>query len=224
MKIDLISDTHEKHAYLVSLYESDADMIIFAGDAANDKRAEFNEKPFYDFCTWFENLPHKYKIFVPGNHDTSFEKGFVKKENFPGIMFLVNEEIIIEGIKIYGSPMTPSFGHGWAYNCVRNKIEKYWNMIPKDTDILITHGPPMGIMDITLEYKGLYKQVGCKVLKNKVLEIQPKYHIFGHLHDESSVFNHGTKTLGNKCKTIFINPTIVNIRHKQINQPITIEM
>jgi hypothetical protein len=51
--------------------------------------------------------------------------------------------VIIEGVKIYGSPWLPSY-HDWAFNLERGGevLKQKWEQIPNGTDVLITHGPP----------------------------------------------------------------------------------
>jgi len=87
--------------------------------------------------------------------------------------------VIIEGVKFYGSPWQPRF-FDWAFNLDRGEeIKKKWDLIPMDTDVLITHGPPYGILDLTHEGE----KVGCEELMKAVLRVQPKIHIFGHIHE-----------------------------------------
>lgn len=233
MKIAFISDTHCKHN-LIDEYirNADIDILIHSGDGANTKVRAINNNELRDCLTWMESFTHiDHKIYVPGNHDTSFESGLVHKTDFKNIDFLINDWIQIypdgdmnnKPITIYGSPFTPNFGSNWAYNSNRNKISKHWELIPLDTDILVTHGPPKGILDHTFEQGNMMLSVGCKSLLNKVLEIQPKIHAFGHLHDEGLINNHGIKKLGSKCQTKFINSSIVNLRHQVVNKPIIIE-
>jgi len=228
MKIAFISDTHCKHAEIDSqLRGKGIDILIHSGDGSNHKERVFNNNELRDCLAWMESFSNiKHKIYVPGNHDTSLESGLVRKDDFKSINILINESLEIIGekiIKIYGSPITPSFGTGWAYNCKRNKIDKYWNMIPNDTNILVTHGPAKGILDKTEDFDRKIVNVGCKALFNKIMEVQPMYHAFGHLHDEYGFLNHGTKTLGEKCKTTFINSSIVNLKHRVVNGPIIID-
>lgn len=221
LKILCISDTHGKHKELI-IDTKGTDIIIHAGDESNNSSPVFNHKEAIDFFEWYSELDIPYKIFVPGNHSTAFEKGLIKKEEYPSIIFLVNEGVNIEGINIWGSPHTPTFGVGWAYNCARHKIAKYWEEIPTNTDILVTHGPPYGILDLSLNRNRLYEQTGCKALFNRIKKLSIKYHIFGHLHTNGLLYNHGTKQIGENLNTIFINASIVDDRHNVINAPITI--
>ncbi len=226
MKIIAISDTHEQHKWLDQfLYDpefiKDVDMIICAGDTANSKSPVLNHNAQLKFIDWYAELPFKYKIYVPGNHNTS-EHGIYKDiYEYNNIYRLIHELVVINKIRIFGSPYTPTFGTGWVYNVPRHKINTYWDEIPDNTDILITHGPPKGILDLTHVNNTLTEQVGCKSLLNHVLgRVKPNYHIFGHLHDEENIFNYGYRLIGD---TTFINASIVDLHHNPINLPIKIE-
>lgn len=183
MKIWHISDTHTFHN---SIYQPEmVDMVIFSGDCANPQELLINELEVRKFIDWYSSLPIKYKIFVAGNHDLSIEKNRVKRSDFTdkGIIYLENEDIVIEGIKIWGSPVTPAFGLGWAWNRSREKINKIWEHIPDDVDILVTHGPPKGILDLTYDLNNELKLCGCSALDKRIEKIKPKMVLFGHIHD-----------------------------------------
>ena len=218
MKILCISDTHGKHT-LIKL--QDADMIIHAGDCTNQRDSILNGPELEAFFKWFSSLPYKYKIYIPGNHDTSFPKNYVQiPEN---IIVLSHREVEIEGVKIFGSPYTPEFGVGWAYNVDRSKIQRYWEQIPKDIDIIVTHGPAKGIMDLTFTKEGNLFQCGCKSLLNTIKDIKPKFHIFGHIHDESGIYNAGEFNVP-KIGTTFVNASVVNLRMEIVNHGVLIEL
>lgn len=219
-RIWCISDTHTRHNELT--IPENIDIAIHAGDASNIRDSSFNEAEMREFLRWFDSLPVKHKIFVPGNHDTSIEKGMFNFDDYTDIKFLINESVVIDGIKIYGSPITPTFGSGWAYNCQRHKIFKHWDNIPEDTDILVTHGPPKGILDLTFSGGGGLVQTGCKVLLNKVHEINPNLHIFGHIHDEDLIYNAGCYCEPDG-KTTFVNASVCNLRYKVANNGIIID-
>lgn len=220
MKILFISDTHGFHRQIDKNYVRGIDMIIHAGDATNDGSPTLNHNEMLDFIDWYEYLPVKHKVFVAGNHDTSiFYKHFTKAEiEGRGITYLEHESTEIEGIKIFGSPYTPSYGN-WAFMKNRNKLQKYWNMIPKDIDILVTHGPPMYILDLTDDQAtGNTINVGCKSLYNWVRENQPKIHVFGHVHDNLNFHNSGRLKVSN-IDTNFINASCV--KDGQFNKGLT---
>lgn len=201
MKIVTISDTHGKHK---KIEIPEGDVLIHAGDVSG--RGHIKEVA--SFIGWYGNLPHKYKILIAGNHDFGFEN----KDRFilerickdSGIIYLNDSGCDIEGVNIWGSPIQPEF-FSWAFNrsrTVRDSktveaqvkghtyIGDHWDLIPKNTDILITHGPPYGILDQvkTLGSYNIGKHVGCEILKQKVEDIKPKLHIFGHIHEGRGVF------------------------------------
>lgn len=174
MQITFISDTHSRHNLMTKDLPGGS-MIISAGDVSG--RGTFKE--VNDFLDWFSSLPYTHKIFIAGNHDFIFEKpnALVIPD---GIHYLQDSSVTIEGIKIYGSPWQPWFNN-WAFNLPRGEaLAKKWAMIPDDTDILVTHGPPFGILDFTYYDK---KSVGCEELYKRVFEVKPKISVFGHIHE-----------------------------------------
>jgi Icc-related predicted phosphoesterase len=190
---------------------TDIDMVIFSGDCSNPKDPYPNEVEVRAFIDWFGDLPIKHKVFVAGNHDTSIEKGLVTKDDFDQnyIYYLENTSVEIEGIKIFGSPYTPTFGYGWAFNKDRTKLERFWrNIIDEDVDIVINHGPPKGILDLSTNRNGITERCGDKSLLNKVMEVNPKLCLFGHIHNHQDIINQGTIKLSG-LDTIFSNGSVM---------------
>lgn len=208
MKAWIISDTHCRHNELVV---PDVDMVIHCGDCSSSFLLEDNEKEVYDFLDWYASLNIKYKLMTFGNHDRSVSHGLIDLDRYKkqDITFLIHEEVIIEGIKFFGSPYTPSYGKSWAYMIQRNRMQMVWKSLPDDTDVLITHGPPKGFLDITKELDGSLIQVGCKALTNRVSEIKPMIHCFGHIHDEPDIHNYGVFQRGDRR---IINAACLNHR------------
>jgi Icc-related predicted phosphoesterase len=237
-RIVLISDTHNRHPNIYVLkpedsikskevlgnisggvfLPSEADMVIHAGDMSNMGE----EYEVENFLKWFSSLPYKYKILIAGNHDWLFDiqrsiaQDMLKR--FPDIIYLENDFVEIEMIdggdklKIWGSPITPWF-HSWAFNKARGEdINRYWAHIPDDVDILVTHGPPKGILDMILEGE----QRGCEMLLERVKKIRPKISCFGHIHEAyGHEFIDGTH---------FVNASVVNRRVQLQNRPIIFEV
>jgi predicted MPP superfamily phosphohydrolase len=113
------------------------------------------------------------------------------------VYYLENSDITIDGLKIWGSPITPSFGYGWAFNKDRGyDINEVWNGIPLDTDIVITHGPIHSYCDRT-QYGGL--NVGCEQLYLRLNEVNPKLHFSGHIHEAYGYRNTGWGYAFNGC-------------------------
>lgn len=201
MKVVCISDTHEQHR---NLEIPEGDLLIHSGDITFSGEAHVVK----DFMEWFKDQPHKHKIFIAGNHDDFFETRSVNH----GIE-LRDSGISIEGLNVWGSPMTPTFGV-WAFMANRGlAIKAYWDKIPPDTDILITHGPPFGIQDLTPPRWGS-RNAGCEELLKAVQRIKPKLHVFGHIHH-----GYGVTT---KDGTIFVNASTCTEEYKATNKPIVV--
>ena len=216
MKIIFISDTHTLHGQMLEKIP-DGDVLVHCGDVSS--RGVGSE--IDNFFFWFSSLPHKNKIFIAGNHDFGFEYRNTTLQNTlesmqkDGIHYLQDSGVEIDGIKFWGSPWTPPF-HNWAFMLNEDEIKEKWEMIPRDTNVLITHGPPKGILDLVV-----YDQinVGCHSLMEEVLKLKDlKAHAFGHIHEE-----YGTKKL-EETGPIFINASTCTLRYKPWNKPIMIEI
>ena len=208
MNIWHFSDTHTFHKGLT--IPENIDIAIFSGDCSNPRDLLQNEREVRDFIDWYSKVPIKNKIFVGGNHDVSIEKGLVKRGDFveKGIIYLENDFAIVEKLKIWGSPFTPNFGIGWAWNMHKLKIHMVWDQIPMDTDIIVVHGPPKYILDYTVRKDNDIDACGCSALRKAVLKIKPKLCLFGHIHDCKEINNAGTMKISN-IDTIFSNGTCV---------------
>jgi len=188
MRILHLSDTHNCHRSI--RYLPAADVIIHSGDAA----LSGNKNEIADFLIWFGGLDYKYKIFVAGNHDhcpnrTEFIQNFLH----PDFYHLCNSGVTIDGIKFWG-------------------ISYYYipQMIPADTDILISHRPPFGILD------KIDKSYGCIHLLQAVLKLSPRYHLFGHVHGAYGIEKSETTT--------FVNASVVNENDELTNKPFVFEI
>ena len=221
MKIWVLSDTHGFHQKLKP--PTDYDMVIHCGDISNSPNLTENFKECLDFLKWFDNLEVETKILVPGNHDKSYEyRHLLTKEYDKNKHVLIHDYARIKGLRIFGSPYTPSYGDCWSFNKARNKIGLLWDQIPK-CDILITHGPPQGILDLTYDFGGEIVQVGCKSLYNKVVELDPAYHLFGHIHREQGLYNTGTRNIID-CSTTFVNASCWSHRTKDLHNGFVLEI
>ena len=127
--------------------------------------------------------------------------------------YLEDSGVEIEGIKFWGSPVTPPF-FNWAFMKEPDAIKKHWGAIPDDTDYLITHGPAHTILD----YVGRNGQggVGCPHLLDAIERVNPKYHVFGHIHDM-----YGTKIVN---ETTHINASVLNDRYRPVRSGHIIEL
>jgi len=208
MKIWHISDTHTYHD-LLRIPEG-IDMVIHSGDCSNPRDPYNNEPEVREFIHWYKSLPIKHKVYVAGNHDTSIEKKLVTKKDFEdyNIHYLEDDLITLQGLLIYGNPYTPLFGN-WAFMKDRVKLDRYWTKaMPGYVDILVTHGPPKGVLDKSYSRENVLEMCGDKSLLNKVLEVEPKYHLFGHIHNCKDIINAGIQKLS-VCDTNFSNGSVV---------------
>lgn len=209
MNITFISDTHGKHEEIQ--IPKDTEMLIHAGDISNVGTLQ----EVRTFLEWYDKIEVKYKIFIGGNHDFFLEQNAPLFEvllmDYPTLIYLENEEKEIGGIKLWGSPITPWF-HNWAFNRHRGTdIARYWEQIPEEVDILITHGPPMGYGDKL--FNG--DLVGCEGLLQAVQKIKPAIHVFGHIHEAYGIFKNESTT--------FINASCLNLRYQAVNEPIMVD-
>jgi Icc-related predicted phosphoesterase len=205
MRIVFISDTHGKHR---DLKIPDGDMLIHAGDCSMTGSVE----QIASFNNWLGTLSHAYKICIAGNHDWLFERRTMRAcDIMSNAIYLEDSEVVIDGIKIYGSPWQPWFCD-WAFNLPRGeKLREKWRMIPADTDILITHGPPHSIMDRCPDGQ----QAGCKDLSRRIEIVRPKLHVFGHIHSGHGIIKHR--------HTTFINASMLDEMYMPGYEAIVIE-
>ena len=207
MRVVCISDTHLRHKFDVP----PGDVLIHAGDAT----IVGSEQEFQRFFDWFGKLPHPHKVLIAGNHDWLFEKLPEDARALipPGITYLQDELATVNGLKIYGSPWQPEF-MGWAFNLPRGwPMKKKWELIPAGIDILVTHGPPLGFLDFSPFGT---ENAGCADLRNELLRVKPKLHVFGHIH-------HGYgQTEWNGIK--LVNASICDEAYRPSNKPIVLEL
>lgn len=218
-KITFISDTHGSHNSLTNLLDG-GDYLIHSGDISS--LGGLTE--IKNFLEWFNNLnQYTHKIFIAGNHDFWFEENDMLSietliKEYPNIRYLQDSYLLtsvddLPQFKIYGSPWQPKF-YNWAFNLPRNgeKLKQKWEEIPEDTDLLITHGPPLFVLD--KNNSGL--SCGCELLEREIFNrINPKIHLFGHIHEGYGYVNRGN--------THFINASNLDYRNIFSNPPINVE-
>lgn len=221
LRIVVISDTHEQHD---QIFLPEGDVLICAGDISFNGRAD----TITAFNRWFAAQPHRHKILIAGNHDFLFEEDTMAARRLlsDSVTYLEDSGYEIDltpddgqpsdaaktRLKIWGSPITPWF-FNWAFNRHRGEaIRRHWDLIPADTDVLITHGPPFGILDRDVAST----HTGCEDLLAAVKRIKPHVHIFGHIHEDYGVEEHDG--------TIFINACQLDERYQLVNEPVVITL
>jgi predicted phosphohydrolase len=178
LRLVLLSDTHQLHR---EVDVPDGDIFIHAGDFTM-----FSEsmEAVVDFNDWLGQLPHQYKIVVPGNHEFFLEADPSDRFMLDKAIVLINEGTVVEGLRIWGSPVTPLYGGAFGLSSAKDR-KRLYGQIPQDIDVLVSHGPPFGILD-TAPISGLHE--GCHELLDAVLRVRPYLHVFGHIHTASGVF------------------------------------
>jgi len=187
LRLVLLSDTHELHR---EIEVPDGDILIHAGDFTMFSKSL---DAITDFNNWLGELPHRHKIIVPGNHEFFIEQDDSDRCLLDNAIVLINEGLEVEGLRIWGSPVTPLDGAAFGLSSEKAR-RKVYSMVPDDIDVLITHGPPFGILDTEHRF-GVHQ--GCHELLERVKRVKPKLHVFGHIHGASGVYR--------KEHTLFVN-------------------
>lgn len=224
MRITVISDTHGRHLELDDKHFPGGDLLIHAGDFLKFGTYKMELKSFCQWYDLFDNYINN--IFVAGNHDLYIvnEKDDSKKviNNHKWIEYLQDDWFIYsdkygEAVKIWGSPWTPKMEGESVFTPPRDSedIKKKWNNIPNDVDLLLTHSPPYGILDNLIYHDEDMGHLGCKFLLNRVKEIKPKIHIFGHIHGENEYYFDGN--------THYINAALMDDKFFWCKKPITFD-
>jgi Icc-related predicted phosphoesterase len=191
LRLVLLSDTHELHR---GVKVPDGDILIHAGDFT---RFSKSMSAIADFNTWLGELPHRHKILIYGNHEFFIETDPSRRSMLTNAHVLINEETEIEGLRIWGSPVTPLYSGAFGLSSSEDRKQLY-DQIPEDIDILITHGPPYGILD-SVSQTGHHS--GCRELFDAVMRVRPKLHVFGHVHGAHGILHTN--------QTVFVNAVLL---------------
>lgn len=209
MRLVVVSDTHGLHDRMPTI--PDGDVLVHAGDlttvstVANTVRA----------LEWLESQPHRHKVLVAGNHDFIFERRADVAESLvpPGVTYLRDRAAIIDGVRFWGSPWQAWY-HDWAFNLLRGEeLARVWALIPDTTQVLITHGPPHGILDGVVD--GTH--AGCADLRRRIADLPSlRAHLFGHIHEA-----YGSAIIDG-CR--FVNASICTVGYAPSNPPIVVDV
>ncbi|SFR47942.1 Predicted phosphoesterase [Marinobacter daqiaonensis] len=210
MKLVCISDTHSMHRQIPAIPKGD--ILIHAGDCLG--AGTLNDVA--DLNDWLGELPHRHKIVIAGNHDWVFQEAPEHaRELLTNAIYLQDSGVEIDGIRFWGSPWSPRF-MDWAFMQERGEaINQYWQRIPDNTDVLITHSPPSGIGD-EVDTGLQFENVGCEDLLARIHRLDLKAHIFGHIHEGYGEYL--------KWRIRFINASTCNVRYLPANPPIVVDV
>ena len=208
LRVVCISDTHGQHA---KLRVPDGDVLVHASDFM-----AFGDRPkeIIDFNQWLGKQPHQHKVVIAGNHDSMFERHpGAARELLGSAIYLENSATELAGLRFWGSPVQPEFNN-WAFNVARGAaIRRYWKMIPAKTDVLVTHGPPFGVLDKAHPSSA---HLGCEELAKAVKQIKPRLPVFGHIH--------GGRGLSSGKDTQFVNASVVDEAYRLVHEPQVVEI
>lgn len=181
MRLIAMADTHGYHG---QLQVPEGDILVHAGDLT--QRGTLTQ--LREVADWLRSLPHRHKVIIAGNHDFAFQRTPAEaRALFAGLTYLEDEAITLDGVRLYGSPWQPWF-HDWAFNARRGPdIDAKWQRIPEELDVLVTHGPPAGFGDKV--FSG--ERVGCEDLTRHLGRTKPRFHLFGHIHEDSGQWQVG---------------------------------
>ena len=202
MKILHLSDTHGAHHRLKKLPE--ANVVVHSGDFC----MVGEEREALDFLYWFCDLPYRHKIFICGNHDSCLYGANIERLD-SNVHYLRNSDVEIDGLKFYGVPM-------FMADCATSRQTYNYANIPDDKDILITHSPALGILDLDDSIDGEFIHYGSEEILKRVMKIQPRVHLFGHVHRQHGVMEQNG--------IIFSNGAIMNDDYTKLNTPNIIEI
>jgi predicted phosphohydrolase len=209
VRVVCLSDTHLRTD---DLAVPDGDLLLHGGDLTGIGSPE----QVASALAWLAGLPHRHKVLIAGNHDFLFENEPAQArrllEQHPGLTYLEDSEVTVEGLRIYGSPWQPWF-FDWAFNLRRGPdIAAKWERIPEGVDVLLTHGPPAGVLDRTVRGES----VGCADLRAAVARARPRVHVFGHIHEGHGQVEHDG--------TLFVNASTCDHAYRPVNPPIVLEL
>lgn len=185
------------------------DILVHAGDLT--RHGDLDE--LVDLNAWLGELPHRHKIVIAGNHDWCFMEGAEACAYLlSNAIYLQDSAATVAGVMFYGSPWTPRF-YDWAFMLPRGApLRERWARIPVGTQVLVTHGPPYGQRDRTVQGE----HAGCEELGATVRRLRPQLHIFGHIHEGAGISTDGT--------TRYLNASSVDLRYRPVHPPLVLDL
>jgi Icc-related predicted phosphoesterase len=207
MDLVFFGDTHELHR---EVNIPAGDVLICTGDFTMFSKSF---RAIRDFDEWLGEQPHRYKLVVPGNHEFFLEADSQRRSLLSNARVLIDEAVTIEGLCFYGSPMTPLYGGAFGKSSSSERSQ-HWSKIHDDTHILVTHGPPHGILDLS---PGQLDRMGDPELLYRIRELRSlRLHAFGHVH--------GAYGLVENDGVTFANVALMGHLGELVHEPLVIRM
>jgi Icc-related predicted phosphoesterase len=207
VRLVIVSDTHARHEELGRLR---GDVLIHCGDGCDGFRRDPRDLERLD--EWFGRQEFERILCVSGNHDFAVEQRIARGEAaFRNATHLQDERCEFRGIRFYGAPWTPELA-GWAFHLDAEALRSRWDLIPEDTDVLITHTPPRGILD----QNSAGRHCGCPDLAQRLTELRPRVHCFGH--------NHASAGTTRRAGTVYVNASVVDRRYEIARGPVELDL
>jgi Icc-related predicted phosphoesterase len=206
VRIVCLSDTH---GLARDVPVPDGDVLVHAGDLSQRGTLTGIGRE----TEWLRSLPHPHKVVIAGNHDFAFQREAAAALALcEGLVYLEDEEAVVAGLRVYGSPWQPVF-FDWAFNLPRGApLRAKWDRIPAGLDLLVTHGPPRGIGDRTTAGH----EVGCDDLLAAVARARPRLHVFGHIHEG--------RGRTDRDGTIHVNASLCSADYRTLSDPIVVDL
>jgi len=207
LRLVCLSDTHDR---LERVDVPDGDVLVHAGDFTG-RGTPGQVRAFADSLA---RLPHPAKVVIAGNHDFLFEHEPAHARGLlgDGVTYLQDSLAEVAGLRVWGAPWQPWF-HDWAFNLRRGPaLAAKWALVPDGVDVLVTHGPPQGILDTTFDGRS----VGCEELAAARARIRPRLHVFGHIHEAF-----GTDE---RDGILSVNACTCDLRYRPVNPPVVIDV
>lgn len=221
-RLCFISDTHEQHGQLTQrIIGAQADVLVHCGDFTG--RGHLDK--IRDFAEWCAMLVRKgyvkHVVTVAGNHDLTLDATQPNVGDAPvigrlcleqhGVAYLEDSGAEVAGLRFYGSPWTPRF-FDWGFQLVSDaQSRRIFGAIP-ECDVLVTHGPPLGIRDLVPSGQ----HAGSRRLLDAVRRVRPRIHAFGHIHCQYGI------TAGKD--TLYINAATCTEAYRPTNAPIVVDL
>lgn len=218
MRVVVLSDNHTRYNFTVP----EGDLLIHCGDFSYQGRP--NE--MFDFADWLTEQPHQHKVWVWGNHELGAESNETYWAdyigNHAGATCLHNKELEIDGYKLFGSSFTPIF-RNWAFMKDLEERQYYWETVAPDCDILISHGPPLGLLD-TVDNNPSSEHLGCMPLRNYLERVKPQLACWGHIHGSGGEIMTLKAWEPNEQNTTCINAALLDERYTLVRDPIIFDL